>query len=144
MIRDLLNPSSGFLELREDGRGVVVAGISEVQAKKTSEVSMESFRSPQTCFCCTITVHFTFHFKRFYCNSCHGTFDACLTKKGFTCNSALCMCTSHMYPGAITCVKHRIQILAIHPVCPPVLCPSIHLSDSQSVSQSVSQSFIVK
>ena len=41
MIRDLLNPSSGFLELREDGRGVVVAGISEVQAKKTSEVSME-------------------------------------------------------------------------------------------------------
>ncbi|XP_078347160.1 kinesin-like protein KIF19 [Oculina patagonica] len=38
MIRDLLNPSSGFLELREDGRGVVVAGISEVQAKKTSEV----------------------------------------------------------------------------------------------------------
>ena len=42
MIRDLLNPSSGFLELREDGRGVVVAGISEVQAKKTSEVSMDS------------------------------------------------------------------------------------------------------
>ena len=40
MIRDLLNPSSGFLELREDGRGVVVAGISEVQAKKTSEVSI--------------------------------------------------------------------------------------------------------
>ncbi|KAJ7362099.1 Kinesin-like protein kif19 [Desmophyllum pertusum] len=38
MIRDLLNPSSGFLELREDSRGVVVAGISEVQAKKTSEV----------------------------------------------------------------------------------------------------------
>lgn len=38
MIRDLLNPSSGYLELREDSRGVVVAGISEVQAKKTSEV----------------------------------------------------------------------------------------------------------
>ena len=38
MIRDLLNPSSGFLELREDSKGVVVAGISEVQAKKTSEV----------------------------------------------------------------------------------------------------------
>ena len=51
MIRDLLNPSSGFLELREDGRGVVVAGISEVQAKKTSEVSMDSYLShlPQTC-----------------------------------------------------------------------------------------------
>ena len=40
MIRDLLNPSSGFLELREDSKGVVVAGISEVQAKKTSEVSL--------------------------------------------------------------------------------------------------------
>ena len=51
MIRDLLNPSSGFLELREDGRGVVVAGISEVQAKKTSEVSMDS----SACFCYTIT-----------------------------------------------------------------------------------------
>lgn len=38
MIRDLLNPSSGFLELREDSRGVVVSGISEVQANKTSEV----------------------------------------------------------------------------------------------------------
>lgn len=38
MIRDLLNPSSGFLELREDSKGVVVAGISEVQAQKTSEV----------------------------------------------------------------------------------------------------------
>ena len=38
MIRDLLNPSSGFLELREDSKGVVVSGISEVQAKKTSEV----------------------------------------------------------------------------------------------------------
>ena len=40
MIRDLLNPSSGYLELREDSRGVVVAGISEVQAKKTSEVNV--------------------------------------------------------------------------------------------------------
>ena len=40
MIRDLLNPSSGYLELREDSRGVVVAGISEVQAKKTSEVKI--------------------------------------------------------------------------------------------------------
>ena len=41
MIRDLLNPSSGFLELREDSKGVVVAGISEVQAKKTSEVNID-------------------------------------------------------------------------------------------------------
>ena len=58
MIRDLLNPSSGFLELREDGRGVVVAGISEVQAKKTSEVRMDAYLSylPQTCVCyCTLT-----------------------------------------------------------------------------------------
>ncbi|EDO38070.1 predicted protein, partial [Nematostella vectensis] len=38
MIRDLLNPSSGYLELREDGKGVNVAGISEVEAKTTSEV----------------------------------------------------------------------------------------------------------
>ena len=41
MIRDLLNPSAGFLELREDSKGVVVAGISEVQAKKTSEVNID-------------------------------------------------------------------------------------------------------
>ena len=38
MIRDLLNPSSGYLELREDAKGVVVAGISEVEAKTTTEV----------------------------------------------------------------------------------------------------------
>lgn len=39
MIRDLLNPDSGFLELREDARGnVQVAGISEVTAKSTEEV----------------------------------------------------------------------------------------------------------
>ena len=43
MIRDLLNPSSGFLELREDSKGVVVAGISELQAKKTSEVGLIFF-----------------------------------------------------------------------------------------------------
>ena len=52
MIRDLLNPSSGFLELREDSRGVVVAGISEVQAKKTSEVRKLALSSK----CCT-TIH---------------------------------------------------------------------------------------
>lgn len=45
MIRDLLNPTSGFLELREDSKGVVVAGISEVQAKKTSEVNIDCSRS---------------------------------------------------------------------------------------------------
>lgn len=38
MIRDLLNPSTGILELREDARGVNVTGLSEVEAKTTSEV----------------------------------------------------------------------------------------------------------
>lgn len=39
MIRDLLNPDSGFLELREDAKGnVQVAGISEVTARSTEEV----------------------------------------------------------------------------------------------------------
>ncbi|XP_002735267.1 kinesin-like protein KIF19 [Saccoglossus kowalevskii] len=39
MIRDLLNPSSGFLDLREDAAGnVQVAGISEVSTKSTREV----------------------------------------------------------------------------------------------------------
>lgn len=51
MIRDLLNPASGFLELREDGRGVVVAGISEVQAKKTSEVSTVLYLTLQMATC---------------------------------------------------------------------------------------------
>lgn len=40
MIRDLLNPSLGYLELREDAKGnVQVAGISEVTARSTDEVS---------------------------------------------------------------------------------------------------------
>lgn len=52
MIRDLLNPSSGFLDLREDSKGVVVAGISEVQAKKTSEVNID---------CSRISVNLRFH-----------------------------------------------------------------------------------
>ncbi|XP_041363703.1 kinesin-like protein KIF19 [Gigantopelta aegis] len=39
MIRDLLNPSSGILDLREDSRGnVQVAGLSEVTAGSTEEV----------------------------------------------------------------------------------------------------------
>lgn len=46
MIRDLLNPSSGFLELREDSKGVVVAGISEMQAQKTSEVNLRFLPLP--------------------------------------------------------------------------------------------------
>ena len=81
MIRDLLNPSSGFLELREDGRGVVVAGISEVQAKKTSEVSIWIHVFHPRLVSVTL-LHFICHFKRFYYNSCHGTFDACRAKKG--------------------------------------------------------------
>lgn len=52
MIRDLLNPSSGFLDLREDSKGVVVSGISEVQAKKTSEVNID---------CSHILVNLKFH-----------------------------------------------------------------------------------
>ena len=41
MIRDLLSPSSGYLELREDSKGVQVAGLSEVSAKSTSEVGSQ-------------------------------------------------------------------------------------------------------
>ena len=39
-IRDLLNPSSGHLELRDDSRGknITVAGLSEVATKNTEEV----------------------------------------------------------------------------------------------------------
>uniref|UniRef100_A0A6P7GZF8 Kinesin-like protein n=1 Tax=Diabrotica virgifera virgifera TaxID=50390 RepID=A0A6P7GZF8_DIAVI len=41
-IRDLLNPSSGFLELREDSKGksMQVAGLSEVSTNSTDEVTM--------------------------------------------------------------------------------------------------------
>jgi kinesin family protein 18/19 len=40
-IRDLLNPSSGFLELREDSRGrnIQVARLSEISTTSTEEVS---------------------------------------------------------------------------------------------------------
>lgn len=39
-IRDLLNPSSGYLELREDSRGrnIQVAGLSEISTTSTNEV----------------------------------------------------------------------------------------------------------
>lgn len=39
-IRDLLNPASGFLELREDSRGrnIQVSGLSEVCTTSTNEV----------------------------------------------------------------------------------------------------------
>lgn len=40
-IRDLLNPSSGYLELRDDARGrnVQVTGLTEVSTSSTEEVS---------------------------------------------------------------------------------------------------------
>lgn len=39
MIRDLLNPASGFLDLREDSKGVIqVAGITEVSTINAQEV----------------------------------------------------------------------------------------------------------
>ena len=39
MIRDLLNPSAGYLDLREDSRGLIsVAGLSKVDAETTKEV----------------------------------------------------------------------------------------------------------
>jgi len=41
-IRDLLNPSSGFLELREDSRGrnIQVTRLSEVSTTSAEEVSV--------------------------------------------------------------------------------------------------------
>ena len=39
MIRDLLNPDVGYLDLREDSKGVQVSGLSEVSARSTGEVS---------------------------------------------------------------------------------------------------------
>ena len=45
MIRDLLNPASGYLELREDSRGVcTVAGLTEVSARSTEEVSATRYK----------------------------------------------------------------------------------------------------
>lgn len=39
VIRDLLNPSSGFLDLREDPRGSIqIAGITEVSTTNAQEV----------------------------------------------------------------------------------------------------------
>ncbi len=48
MIRDLLNPASGYLELREDHKGVcTVAGLTEVSARSTEEVSISfNYTSP--------------------------------------------------------------------------------------------------
>ena len=47
MIRDLLNPASGYLELREDHKGVcTVAGLTEVSARSTEEVSISVNNTP--------------------------------------------------------------------------------------------------
>ena len=43
MIRDLLNPSAGFLDLREDNKGVQVAGLTELSAHSTKEVGTHCF-----------------------------------------------------------------------------------------------------
>jgi len=42
MIRDLLNPGSGFLDLREDQKGVQVSGLSEHSAASTDQVRVVS------------------------------------------------------------------------------------------------------
>ena len=48
MIRDLLNPSSGFLDLREDSKGEIqVAGITEVSTINAREVGL-SLRQAHT------------------------------------------------------------------------------------------------
>jgi len=43
-IRDLLNPSSGYLDLRDDtrGRNVQVAGLTEISTNSTEEVRYSS------------------------------------------------------------------------------------------------------
>ena len=46
MIRDLLNPALGYLELREDSKGVIqVAGITEVSTINAKEASLYFFSS---------------------------------------------------------------------------------------------------
>lgn len=41
MIRDLLNPTLGYLELREDSKGAIqVAGITEVSTINANEASV--------------------------------------------------------------------------------------------------------
>lgn len=43
MIRDLLNPSSGYLELREDAKGEIrIAGITEFSTCNAKEVHTHS------------------------------------------------------------------------------------------------------
>lgn len=45
MIRDLLNPSSGYLELREDAKGKIkIAGITEFSTCNAKEVLFNSLK----------------------------------------------------------------------------------------------------
>lgn len=45
IIRDLLNPSTGYLELREDSKGCIqIAGITEVSTTNAQEVSITNLR----------------------------------------------------------------------------------------------------
>jgi len=45
MIRDLLNPSSGYLELREDAKGEIrIAGITEFSTCNAKEVLFNSLK----------------------------------------------------------------------------------------------------
>lgn len=56
MIRDLLNPSSGFLDLREDSKGeILVAGITEVSTINAREVPWEKLLLNVTLFCFSFT-----------------------------------------------------------------------------------------
>ena len=38
MIRDLLHPNSGILDMREDSKGVVVVGLLDVEVTSASQV----------------------------------------------------------------------------------------------------------
>ena len=76
MIRDLLNPGIGMLELREDHRGVNVVGLKEVET-----ISVEEVHSNVLFFCLCV-----------YCMLCLLVFCLCA-------RVCLCSCVS-----ACTCV----------------------------------------
>lgn len=51
MVRDLLNPAAGYLEMREDAKGgVQVASLSEISTASAEEVMRRTHQSP----CCDI------------------------------------------------------------------------------------------
>lgn len=60
MIRDLLNPSSGFLDLREDSRGSIqITGITEVSTSNAQEVRVTVATLPRAHKVLLIQVHRT-------------------------------------------------------------------------------------